>query len=79
MEKATSGGEWARMPTRAGERLEGFSRGYLYNLVGNGAVRSAAIHSPGCTKAGVRLIHRGDLLAFINRHVETRPPSAVED
>lgn len=62
--------QWARLPTRPGERLQGLSRAHIYELIHDGAVRSACIRRRGA-RTGVRLIYVPSLLTYIERHVET--------
>lgn len=62
--------EWARLP-KTGERLEGLSRSHLFILIGEGAIRTAAIKSPGAARAGQRLVHLPTLRQWIGSHVET--------
>jgi hypothetical protein len=60
---------WTRLPTRPGERLQGLSRAHIYNLIADGAVKSACLRKPGAT-TGVRVIHVPSLLKYIEQHVE---------
>ena len=59
---------WTRLPTKAGERIEGLSRSHVYTLIEAGVIRSASIRRPGCIK-GLRLVHRASILAYIEKHV----------
>ena len=60
---------WLRVPQAV--QLTGLSRSKIYELLTAGAIRSASLRDPGQRHA-TRLIDRADLLAFIERHVETR-------
>ena len=61
--------EWARLP-RTGERLEGLSRSHLFLLIGDGAIKTAAIKAPGAARAGQRLVHLPTLRGWIAQHAE---------
>ena len=56
---------WARMPANH-ERLEGLSRGTLYQLIGKGLVRSVSLRAPGAER-GIRLIGLCSLRAYLER------------
>lgn len=60
---------WLRVPQAV--QLTGLSRSKVYELLAAGRIRSASLRDPG-QKHATRLIDRADLLAFIERHVETR-------
>lgn len=60
---------WLRVPQAV--KLTGLSRSKVYELLAARAIRSASLRNPGQRHA-TRLIDRADLLAFIERHVETR-------
>ncbi len=60
---------WERLPTRAGERLQGMSRATIYNLIDAGVVKSASIKRPG-KLTGIRVIWLPSLLNYIEQHVE---------
>ena len=59
--------EWARLP-KTGERLEGLSRSHLFLLIGDGAIKTAAIKAPGAARAGQRLVHLPTLRDWIAQH-----------
>jgi len=61
---------WERLPTKAGERLQGMSRATIYNLIDAGLIKSASIKQPG-KLTGIRVIWLPSLLEYIERHVET--------
>jgi hypothetical protein len=61
--------EWARLP-KTGERLEGLSRSHLFLLIGEGAIKTAAIKAPGAARAGQRLVHLPTLRDWIAQHAE---------
>lgn len=60
---------WIRVPQAV--QLTALSRSKIYELLASGAIRSASLREPGQRHA-TRLIDRADLLAFIERHVETK-------
>lgn len=60
---------WLRVPQAV--QLTGLSRSKVYELLAAGSIRSASLRNPGQRHA-TRLIDRADLLAFIERHVETK-------
>ncbi|MBL9143902.1 MAG: hypothetical protein JNM99_09495 [Verrucomicrobiaceae bacterium] len=62
---AALGTTWARLP-KAGERLEGLSRSYLYELLTANLIRSHVIKRRHCIK-GIRLIHLPSLRAYIEK------------
>jgi hypothetical protein len=55
--------DWER-PPKNGQKLEGFSRSYIYRLIEAGSIKSMSITAPGAKK-GVRLIHVPSLRAWI--------------
>ena len=57
---------WCRAPKVGPEYYTGFSRSKLYELAGDGKIRSVSIRAPGQVK-GVRLFHLGSILDFIAR------------
>lgn len=57
---------WCRAPKVGAEYYTGFSRSKLYELAGDGKIRSVSIRAPGQIK-GVRLFHLGSILDFIAR------------
>ena len=59
--------EWLR-PSQA-VIYSGLSRATLYNLMGEGAIKSACIRRQGCVK-GVRVISRESLEEYISSFVE---------
>ena len=60
---------WERLPTRAGERLQGMSRATLYNLIDAGILKSASIKQPG-KLTGIRVIWLPSLMEHIEKNVE---------
>lgn len=62
--------KWVRLPTKAGERLQGMSRALIYNLISEGVVKSASIKQPG-KLTGVRVIWLPSLMNYIEKNVET--------
>lgn len=60
---------WVRLPTNAGERLQGLSRATIYNLINDGVIKSASLKQPG-KLTGIRVIWLPSLLEYIERHVE---------
>ncbi len=60
--------EWARIP-KTGTTLEGLYRSQLFALVKSGAIRSAAVKSPGAARTGMRLVHLPSLRAWIEQHI----------
>jgi hypothetical protein len=68
---------WARLPG-VGERLEGFCRGELYNLLRDGKIRTKVLRKPG-KERGIRLIHVGSVRDYIERvGVESTPVVSAE-
>jgi hypothetical protein len=57
------GTEWARLP-RAGQRLDGMARSYLYELIAEGKIRSHVIRKQHCVR-GIRLVNLPSLRAYI--------------
>ncbi|PAW89512.1 MAG: hypothetical protein B9S33_02670 [Pedosphaera sp. Tous-C6FEB] len=57
---------WIRSPKSGPEHYCGFSRAKLYELAGDGKIRSVSIRQPGQVK-GVRLFHLGSILDFVAR------------
>ena len=57
---------WIRSPKTGTEPHTGFSRSKLYELAGNGRIRSVSIREPGQIK-GTRLFHLGSILAYIEK------------
>ena len=57
--------KWARMPANHG-RLEGLSRGTLYQLIGKGLVMSVSLRGPGAER-GIRLVGLCSLRAYLAR------------
>ena len=55
---------WIRSPKSGPEHYVGFSRAKLYELAGDGKIRSVSIREPGQVK-GVRLFHLGSILDFV--------------
>jgi hypothetical protein len=55
---------WIRSPKDGPEHYSGFSRSKLYELAGDGKIRSVSIRQPGQVK-GVRLFHLASVLDFI--------------
>jgi hypothetical protein len=55
---------WIRSPKSGPEHYVGFSRAKLYELAGDGKIRSVSIRAPGQVK-GVRLFHLGSILDFV--------------
>jgi predicted DNA-binding transcriptional regulator AlpA len=59
--------KWERLPTRAGERLQGMSRATIYNLIDAGLVKSASCKQPG-KLTGIRVIWLPSLMDYIEKH-----------
>ena len=57
---------WVRSPKSGPEHYTGFSRSKLYELAGDGKIRSVSIREKGRTK-GTRLFHLGSILDFVAR------------
>lgn len=57
---------WIRSPKSGPEHYVGFTRAKLYELAGDGKIRSVSIREPGNVK-GVRLFHLGSILDFVAR------------
>lgn len=57
---------WCRAPKSGPEHYTGFSRAKLYELAGDGKIRSVSIREKGKTK-GTRLFHLGSILDFVAR------------
>lgn len=57
---------WIRSPKSGPEHFVGFTRAKLYELAGDGKIRSVSIREPGQVK-GVRLFHLGSILDFVAR------------
>lgn len=60
---------WIALPNKAGAKVQGCSRSFLYQLIDQGVIRSANIRQPGKT-TGRRLIWEASLVDYINRHAE---------
>ena len=57
---------WIRSPKGGPEHYTGFTRSKLYQLAGEGKIRSVSIREPGQVK-GVRLFNLGSILNFIGQ------------
>lgn len=57
---------WIRSPKAGPEHYTGFSRAKLYELAGDGKIRSVSIREKGRSK-GTRLFHLGSILDFVAR------------
>ena len=57
---------WIRSPKSGPEHYTGFSRAKLYEMAGDGKIRSVSIREPGQVK-GVRLFHLASILDFVAR------------
>lgn len=57
---------WIRSPRSGPEHYCGFSRAKLYELAGDGKIRSVSIRAKGRSK-GTRLFHLGSILDFVAR------------
>lgn len=57
---------WIRSPKSGPEHYCGFSRAKLYELAGDGKIRSVSIREKGRSK-GTRLFHLGSILDFVAR------------
>jgi hypothetical protein len=57
---------WIRSPKGGPEHFTGFTRAKLYELAGDGKIRSVSIRAPGQVK-GVRLFHLASILEFIEK------------
>lgn len=55
---------WIRAPKSGEEFYSGFSRAKLYQLAGEGHIRTASIREPGKVR-GTRLFHLQSILEFI--------------
>ena len=66
---------WVRSPKSGPEHYSGFSRSKLYELAGDGKIRSVSIREPGQVK-GVRLFNLGSILDFIARCEAGQVPAA---
>lgn len=55
---------WIRAPKTGPEHFTGFSRSKLYELAGDGKIRSVSIREPGEVR-GTRLFHLQSTLEFI--------------
>lgn len=66
---------WIRSPKSGPEHYSGFSRSKLYELAGDGKIRSVSIREPGQVK-GVRLFHLASILDFIARCEAGQVPAA---
>lgn len=62
--------EWLRVDDAA--RASGLSRSLIYELIQDGSIVSASIKRRNALR-GCRLISRDSLMAFIEKHVETKP------
>ena len=69
-EQAGPNDRWVRLPpVRKRCPYSGQSRGYLYELIKAGKIKSASLKKPG-NLTGVRVIWLPSLLAYIERHAE---------
>mgnify|MGYP003325739787 CR=1 FL=1 len=57
---------WIRSPKAGPEHYTGFSRAKLYELAGDGKIRSVSVREKGRSK-GTRLFHLGSILDFVAR------------
>ena len=57
---------WIRCPKTGPEHYSGFSRAKLYELAGDGKIRSVSIREPGQVR-GTRLFHLASILEFVAR------------
>ena len=62
---------WIRIPSVGHEPNTGLKRGFIYRLIKDGKVKSACIKQPG-KLTGCRLVWLPSLLAYIERHVESK-------
>ena len=75
---------WVRSPKIGTEFYSGFSRAKLYELAGDGKIRSVSIREPG-QKRGCRLFHLKSILDFIEKceqaamHEKDAEPAAKQD
>jgi hypothetical protein len=69
---AALGEVWGRLP-RPGQRLEGMSRSYLYELIKAGKIRSHVIRKGHCVR-GIRLLHVPSIRAFIAAQADEAAP-----
>lgn len=60
---------WIRIPSRGHEPRTGLTRGKIYALIKQGAVKTSNLRDAG-KKTGCRLVHLPSLLAHIEKHVE---------
>ncbi len=58
---------WVRAPKTGIEIYTGLTRSYLYQLAGQGVIRTVSIREPG-KERGCRLFHLESILSFIARH-----------
>lgn len=57
---------WIRSPKNGAEPYTGLTRSYLYQLAGQGVIRTVSIREPG-KERGCRLFHLQSILDFIAR------------
>ncbi len=58
---------WVRSPKSGTEHYTGFSRSKLYELAGDGKIRSVSVRGGHGQIKGTRLFHLGSILDFIAR------------
>lgn len=56
--------EWVRLP-KAGQKLEGFGRSSIYELITRGLIRTRVLKSHKHAQRGIRLVHLPSLRAYI--------------
>lgn len=66
---------YVRIPSEGREPNTGFSRGFIYNLINTGTIRSALVPAPGRSKGGVRVFWLADAMAYIDRHLANPAPN----
>jgi|SRR5436309_1184506 len=58
---------WVRSPKVGVERYSSLSRAKLYQLAGEGKIKSASLREPGRVR-GCRLFHLASILTYIQQH-----------
>ena len=66
---------WIRLPTKGRCPFTGMSRGWFYDAIGRGVIKSASLRKPG-KLTGVRVVYLASVMDYIEKNVEKTPQGA---
>lgn len=69
---------WIRLPTKGRCPFTGMSRGWFYNAIHRGVIKSASIRQPG-KLTGVRVVYLASVMDYIEKHVEQAAVAPIVD